>query len=253
MVKLGKKRAPASLLSKMIQHLYNPLKLEKIEKRAIMKFKALEGSEKILGKVGNTFKVGGKGVGILDALFLGLDLKDVWTNEDKNINDKLYDSGKKISGAVGGFLGGDAGFTAGMAIGTFLGGPIGSIIGGFAGTIAGSIFGNFIGEKFYENITSKIYNTIQFFSGNLGMFKTGGVEFSFPKQIPGFRNLFTFQHSHFIAFEYEDFDLKQIIDLVNSKFLINGIKVKNLNEIYDTILKEIAYGFLFKKLYLQFL
>ena len=85
------------------------------------------------------------------------------------------------------------------------------------------------------------------------MFKTGGVEFSFPKQIPGFRNLFTFQYSYFIAFEYEDFDLKQIIDLVNSKFLINGIKVKNLNEIYDTILKEIAYGFLFKKLYLQFL
>ena len=79
------------------------------------------------------------------------------------------------------------------------------------------------------------------------MFKTGGVEFSFPKQIHGFRNLFTFQHSYFIAFEYEDFDLKQIIDLVNSKFLINGIKVKNLNEIYDTFLKEIAYGFLFKK------
>ncbi len=38
-----------------------------------------------------------------------------------------------------------------------------------------------------------------------------------------------------------------MIDLVNSKFLINGIQVKNLNEIYDTILKEIAYGFLFKK------
>ena len=53
----------------MIQHHYNPLKLEKIEKRAIMKFKALEGSEKILGKVGNKFKIGGKGVGILDTLF----------------------------------------------------------------------------------------------------------------------------------------------------------------------------------------
>ena len=81
-----------------------------------------------------------------------------------------------------------------MAIGTFLGGPIGSIIGGFAGTIAGSSLGNFIGEKYYENITSKIYNTIQFFSGILRRFKTVGVEFSFPKQIPGFRNLFTFQH-----------------------------------------------------------
>ena len=99
MVKLGKKRAPATLLSKMIQHHDNPIKLEKIEKRAIMKFKALEGSEKILGKVGNKLKIGGKGVGILDTLFLGLDLKDVWTNEDKNISDKLYDSGKKISGA----------------------------------------------------------------------------------------------------------------------------------------------------------
>lgn len=52
-------------------------------------------SEKVLGKVGNIFKVEGKGVGILDVLFLGLNLKEVWTNEDKNINDKLYDSGKK--------------------------------------------------------------------------------------------------------------------------------------------------------------
>ena len=60
-----------------------------------MKFKALEVSEKVLGKVGNIFKVEDKGVKILDVLFLGLDLKEVWTNEDKNINDKLYDSGKK--------------------------------------------------------------------------------------------------------------------------------------------------------------
>ena len=42
-----------------------------------MKFKALEVSEKVLGKVGNIFKVEGKGVGILDVLFLGLNLKEV--------------------------------------------------------------------------------------------------------------------------------------------------------------------------------
>ncbi len=77
MIKLGKKRAPASLLSKMIQHHDNPIKLEKTEKRAIMKFKALEVSEKVLGKVGNIFKVEDKGVKILDVLFLGLDLKEV--------------------------------------------------------------------------------------------------------------------------------------------------------------------------------
>ena len=63
-----------------------------------------------------------------------------------------------------------------MAIGTFLDG----IIGGFARTIVGSILGNKIGEKFYENISSTIFYTIQFFCGILGMFKTGGVEFSFP-------------------------------------------------------------------------
>ena len=95
MLKLRKNRAPASLLSKIIQHHCNPIKLEKIEKRAIMKFKALEVSEKVLGKVGNIFKVEGKGVKILDALFLGLDLKEVWTNEDKNINDIIYDYAKK--------------------------------------------------------------------------------------------------------------------------------------------------------------
>ncbi len=77
MIKLRKKRAPASLLSKMIQHHDNPIKLEKTEKRAIMKFKALEVSEKVLGKVGNIFKVEDKGVKILDVLFLGLDLKEV--------------------------------------------------------------------------------------------------------------------------------------------------------------------------------
>ena len=75
MIKLRKNRA--SLLSKMIQHHDNPIKLEKTEKRAIMKFKALEVSEKVLGKVGNIFKSEGKGVRILDALFLGLDLKEV--------------------------------------------------------------------------------------------------------------------------------------------------------------------------------
>ena len=202
-IKLGKQRTPATLLAKMIKHHDNPLKLEKIEKRTLTKFKALEGAEKVIGKMGNIFKIGTKSVGVLDVLFLGLDLKDIWTNEDKNIGDKLYDSGKKISGAVGGFLGGDAGFTVGMSIGTCIGGPIGGIIGGFAGAIAGSIFGSKIGERYYEDKTSKIFNSIQFLSGILGRFKTGGVEFSFPKQIPGFRNLFTFQHSHFIDFEYE--------------------------------------------------
>ena len=79
--------------------------------------------------------------------------------------------------------------------------------------------------------------------------RVGGVEFLLPKQIDNFRNFFSFNKCHYIAFEYEydNFDIEKIIDLVNSKFLINNIKVKSLDEIYDTILKEISYGFLCQK------
>ena len=84
------------------------------------------------------------------------------------------------------------------------------------------------------------------------------MEFSYPKEIEGFKKNFGFDKYHLIAFEYEDEKnnynaSEEIIKLINSNFLIGNIKVKNLDEIYDTILKEISFGFLYKKNCLQFL
>ena len=76
--------------------------------------------------------------------------------------------------------------------------------------------------------------------------RSGGVEFHLPRQINNFTNFFSFNKCHYVAFEYEDLNIEEIIDLVNSKFLINDINVKSLSQIYDTIFKEIAYGFLCK-------
>ena len=87
-------------------------------------------------------------------------------------------------------------------------------------------------------------------SGIIGKFRTGGVEFILPKEIREFNECFSFDKCHFIAFEYDsenNFDISQIIKLVNSKFLINDIQINNLDEIYETIMKEISYGFLCKK------
>ena len=82
-------------------------------------------------------------------------------------------------------------------------------------------------------------------------FHSGGIEFYMPKEINHFKNIFGFNKSHYIAFEYNkgknNFDIEQIIELINTKFLINEIKVNSLDEIYDNILKEISYGFLCKK------
>ena len=83
------------------------------------------------------------------------------------------------------------------------------------------------------------------------VFHSGGIEFIMPREINKFKKNFSFNKCHYIPFEFsdenKDFDINQIIDLVNNKFLINNIKVKSLDEIYETILKEISYGFLYQK------
>ena len=83
------------------------------------------------------------------------------------------------------------------------------------------------------------------------VFHSGGIEFIMPREINKFKKHFSFNKCHYIPFEFsdenKDFDINQIIDLVNNKFLINNIKVKSLDEIYETILKEISYGFLYQK------
>ena len=71
-------------------------------------------------------------------------------------------------------------------------------------------------------------------------------------ELSNFTEFFSFDKCHYIAFEYNDMNVSQIINLINSKFLINNIKVESLDEIFDTILKEIAYGYYMKKNFLLY-
>ena len=128
----------------------------------------------------------------------------------------------------------------------------GRTIGGILGTIGGSIIGGFIGGLAYDITKNVINKGAEYLAGIKGQFQSGGVEFIYPKEIDKFKKRFAFEKIHFFAFEYEDeknnFNVeKEIIDLINNKFLIGNIKVQNLDEVYDTILKEISYGFLHKK------
>ena len=194
--------------------------------------------QKIVGKTSTLFTVRGFGVGFLDVAFLGKDLIDVY-NSDSSRGDKIYNAGKKISGSLGGII---AGGIVGAKLGTIFG-PVGT----FVGSIVGSIVGGFLGEQIYDSIN----DIIKCFSGTSGSFRSGGIEFIYPKEIREFKNNFIFNKFNYIAFEYDDkkFNLNSVINLVNSKFLIGNIKAKNMNQIYDTILQEIAYGFLYKKNY----
>ena len=102
-----------------------------------------------------------------------------------------------------------------------------------------------LGDKLYEQIKSLVAKLLP---GIIKRFKSGGVEFIFPQIIKEFQVNFSFQNLHFIVFEYEEnFDVKEIIELVNSKFLVDGKTVNNIDEIFQTILKEISYGFLYNK------
>ena len=192
------------------------------------------GLEKVFN-IKSLGKYGKVGVGPLDAIFLFKGIYDVWTDEDSSTGQKIYDTGKEVAGAVGGAV-------AGAALGTLLAGPLGTFVGGLIGSIGGS----FLAKLAYDSIGNKI----KYYAGILGQFLSGGVEFSLPKPIQGFENNLIFDRCHYIAFEYNDdnnFNINQIIDLVNSKFLLGNLKFKNITEVYDTILKEIAYGFLFLK------
>ena len=191
-----------------------------------------------------------------------------------------------IGGTFLGGIGAELGATLGALLCPTM--PIlGAAIGIFIGAFFLGMLGNWIGKGIYKAISeiSKIFSGIidddndGFGIGIIGLIRppndgdgggggsigggdggggpspcapamrVGGVEFLLPKQIDNFRNFFSFNKCHYIAFEYEhdNFNIEKIIDLVNSKFLINNIKVKSLDEIYDTILKEISYGFLCQK------
>ena len=220
--------------------------LEKMaDAKAILSWKMFDGVSKITKALGSEFKflkIGKFSVIPLDLIFLGKDLYDVWTNEDSSLNDKLYDTGKAVASTAGSIGGG---ILAGAAAGSVFG-PVGTIVGVLVGSIIGGIGGKII----YDYAMDSINQIIKQFAGIIGLFSSGGVEFTQPREIEGFKKNFIFERTHFIAFEYNsenNFNVNEIIDLVNTKFLLDNIKVKSINEIYDTILKEISYGFLYNK------
>ena len=223
-------------LSGMIKHFDKPKIQNAIGTFANLKMKGYNGLQKIFNVLGSEYHIKSinHSIGLLDAGLLAFDLTNVWISEDKNVDEKMYGRGKKIAGTIGGIIGG------------IIGSPL-----GFFGSLGGGIVGGYLGEKIYDGIAYGINKACEFFSGIMGKFRTGGVEFVYPKEINEFKNNFSFDKCHYIAFEYEDlknnFNVKQMINLINSKFLINNIKVHNLNDIYDTILKEISYGFLYKQ------
>jgi hypothetical protein len=207
---------------------------DKYKNEAFSKINKYHIFEKIMGKATTLFEVKGIGVGVLDIAFFGKSVIKIWIEKDYDFSTKLNEIGRTTAKAIGSLI---VGGILGSAFSVF--GPLGT----FFGTLVGSKLGELIAGGLY-----KLGEAI--FAGIKGLFQSGGVEFIFPKTINGFKSNFIFNKYNYIAFEYNDdnnFDISQILDLVNSKFLIGNIKVKNINEIYDTILKEIAYGFLYKK------
>ena len=111
------------------------------------------------------------------------------------------------------------------------------------------MFGGKIGELAWNGYGNLLNSGVRKLAGVAKSFASGGVEFILPKKIPEFEKKFCFTNIHYIAFEFEsiknDFNPEMIIDFLNKNFLL--IKINGLDEVFDTILKEIAYGFLNKK------
>ena len=267
-----KKRAVARAIADIINNYGNNKLLERNEKKFDFKMKLINkidyaqkgldffsSGEHFPSKYSKLSWKGAFKVTHLDKMFLAKDLYMIATNKDLNMVDKYDKSCNKIIGAAGSIVGAATGSALGAKIGAAIGTCIcpglGTGIGaflGFAGGIAGSIAGGKIFSNFYDKFCSPVVKKgLNYLSGIMGKFRSGGVEFILPSEINEFNDNFSFDRCHFIAFEYineNNFDVNnQILELINSKFLINNIKVKNLNEVYETILREIAYGFLYQK------
>ena len=218
-------------------------------------FKGLEKGIGFLTQ--DAFKIFGKGVGLIDAAKLSYDLFETWTSSDKSFGDKVNTTGQQLTGFISGMFvsakWATIGAKIGGAIGTFFcpgaGTAVGAFIGGAIGAFAGQVFGGKIGELAWNGYGNLLNSGVRKLAGVAKSFTSGGVEFILPKKIPEFEKKFCFTNIHYIAFEFEsiknDFNPEMIIDFLNKNFLL--IKINGLDKVFDTILKEIAYGFLNKK------
>ena len=201
------------------------------------------------------------GIGIWDAWVFGKNLYDIWVEQDKNYFEKIKETRKAILGFIGETIFG----SIGVEIGVGLMNPgvwqfiMVFCLAYFLSKLGGWIFGKI--NDLLENIGKKLagidgdnggdegLNGIRFFNfprrrrdddddddGGDPPFppcpafavsmRSGGAEFHLPRQINNFTSFFSFNKCHYIAFEYEDLDIEEIINLVNSKFLINNIILK---------------------------
>ena len=78
---------------------------------------------------------------------------------------------------------------------------------------------------------------------NIAKGETGGVEFNYPKPFSGYSDLFYSSTIHYVAFECSDDAENDIINTVN-RLLVPEIKIKNISQIWETILSELSDGFL---------
>ena len=209
----------------IIKNFQNPKIQDIIEKVPILAQKGYNIAQDGLGILNKELKFKGIStkVSFCDALCLAGDLADVWTSKDKNINEKLNESAKSVYKTAGSIIGGNMGKAVGACIGNAFCPVIGGFIGGFVGTLIGSAVGSACGGLIYDGVSSLVNKSIEFFSGIFGQFRSGGVEFVYPKEIRGFKKNFGFDKYYLIAFEYEDeknnYNMKEeIIKLINSKF-----------------------------------
>ena len=82
------------------------------------------------------------------------------------------------------------------------------------------------------------------------LFRPGGVEFIFPRIIPTFTDHFCFSNIHYIGFKFHENNYNihnQLLKLINEKFLINNIQIKDMNQLFSTILNELSIGYLIHK------
>ena len=167
-----------------------------------------------------------------------------------SVSNNLYDGNYRQAfidtcGFIGGLLGG------GLA-GYFFKNPILSIMGYAIGkkifSVAGEYAAKYLSEEVYDRI-SYIYNQCcKLCSGVSGMGDTGGVEFVPPVILPEFKENFCNVDSLFISFKKYSPDSEQsILDLLNNKLLINGAHFNNMNEVFSTIMNELAIGYLVDK------
>ncbi|OUM63765.1 hypothetical protein PIROE2DRAFT_9628 [Piromyces sp. E2] len=156
-----------------------------------------------------------------------------------------------VIGSVGSYYYGAAGSEIGMVIGSVFG-PLGAAAGYIIGGIAGIYFGSYVGKMIVDSaspVFSYIFgvNSIKA-SGLKGPGDTGGVEFVSPRIISEFKNNYCFNDKLYISFKkYSSKTEQEILNLLNNNFLINGAKFDTIDQVFSTILNELAIGYLADK------